>query len=168
MSDTTREDRHDARLEALEARLEAMEAQLEIRDVLACYGFAVDSGDADAAAALFAPDSVTTVDGGRLVLRGQQGIREMVLGSEHQSILPGSSHTIGPVHVEVDGDQAFVVGYSRVDYSEDHRVSPILSSANLWRFARRDGAWLIVERQTQFLGTSAGQGLLHQGLPVTP
>ncbi|HEX3803095.1 MAG TPA: nuclear transport factor 2 family protein [Solirubrobacteraceae bacterium] len=154
----------DARLQALEARLEAVEAQLEIRDVFARYGFAVDSGDADAAAALFSPDSVTTVDEGRLVLHGQEGIREMVLGSEHQSILPGSSHTIGPVLVEVDGDEAFVIGYSRVDYSEDHRISPIRSAANLWRLARTDGAWMIVERQTQFLGTSVGQGLLHRGL----
>ncbi len=154
----------DARLQALEARLEAVEAQLEIRDLFARYGFAVDSGDAEAAAALFAPESVTTVDEGRLVLHGQEGIRQMVLGAEHQSILPGSSHTVGPVLVEVDGDEALVIGYSRVDYAEDHRISPIRSSANLWRMARRDGVWLIVERQTQFLGTSVGQGLLHRGL----
>ncbi len=157
----------DARLQALEARLRAVEAQLEIRDVFARYGFAVDSGDADAAAELFGDDCVTDVDGGRVVFRGQDGIREMVQASEHQSILPGSSHTIGPVLVEVEGDEALVIGYSRVDYSEDHRISPIRSSANIWRLARRDGAWVIVERQVQFLGTAAGQSMLHQGLPAT-
>jgi uncharacterized protein (TIGR02246 family) len=158
----------DLRLQALEARLEAVEAQLEIRDVLARYSFAMDSGDADAAAALFAPDAVTTIDQGRLVLRGQEGIRELVLGPEHQSVLPGSSHTIGPVLIEVDGDEAFVIGYSRIDYSEDHRISPIRSAANLWRLARRSGKWVVVERQSQFLGTRAGQRLLHGGLPPTP
>jgi hypothetical protein len=102
------------------------------------------------------------------VFGGQDGIRQMVSGSEHQSILPGSSHTIGPVLVQVDGDQAFVIGYSRTDYSEEHRTSQIRSSADLWKLVRRDGTWLIVERQTQFLGTDVGQSLLQQGLAPRP
>lgn len=157
----------DAQLQALEARLGAVEARLEIRDVLTRYAFAMDTGDADAAAALFAPDAVITVDGGRMVLHGQEGVRALVLGSEHQSILPGSSHTIGPMLIEVDGDEAVAIGYSRIDYSDDHRISPIRSAANLWRLARREGRWLVTERQSQFLGTTAGQSLLHQGLPST-
>jgi len=154
----------DARLRALEDRLDNLEAQQQVRDVFARFCFALDSGDADAAASLFASDAVTTVDQGRLVFRGQDGIRQMVRGSEHQSILPGSSHTIGPVVVEVDGDQALVIGYSRADYSEDHRTSPIRSAVDLWKLVRRDGDWLISERQSQFLGTSVGQRLLRQGL----
>lgn len=152
------------RLRALEARLQELEDQLAVRDVFTRYGFAVDSADAEATAALFGADSVTTVDGGRFTLRGHDDIRGMVFGDEHQSIVPGSSHAIGPVRVTVDGDEAVAVGYSHVDYSDEHGVRPIRRSANWWRLQRTDTGWTIVERRTQLLGSAAGQGILHEGL----
>lgn len=155
----------DGRLEALEERLTAVEAQLQIRDALACYGFAADRGDAVSVAELFSPDAVVTVDGGRRVLRGRDGIRELVIGSEPRSILPGASHSIGPIVVRVDRDEAIAFGYSRVDYTEDYRVSPISISASLWRLSRRDGVWVIVEHETHDLGSAEAQMLLQHGLP---
>ena len=152
------------RLLALEERVRAVEDQFAIRDVFTHYGFAVDSADADATAALFSEDSVTTVDGGRFVLRGHDDIRRMVLGDEHQSIVPGSSHAIGPVHVTVDGDEAVAIGYSHVDYSDEHGVRPIRRSANWWRLLRTKTGWTIVERRTQLLGSADGQTILHEGL----
>lgn len=152
------------RLQALERQVQEVEDQLAIRDVFTRYGFAVDSADADATAALFGEDSVTTVDGGRFVLRGHDDIRGMVFGAEHQSIVPGSSHAIDPVHVTVDGDEANAVGYSHVDYSDEHGVRPVRRSANWWRLLRTETGWTIVERRTQLLGSEAGQEILHEGL----
>lgn len=152
------------RLQELEERVREVEDQLAIRDVFTHYGFAVDSADADATAALFSEDSVTTVDGGRFMLRGHDDIRAMVFGDEHQAIVPGSSHAIGAQRVTVDGDEAVAVGYSHVDYSDEHGVRPIRRSANWWRLVRTENGWTIVERRTQLLGSTAGQAILHEGL----
>ncbi len=152
------------RWQALEERIRQVEDQLAIRDVFTQYGFAVDSADADATAALFSDDSVTTVDGGRFTLRGHDDIRAMVFGDEHQAIVPGSSHAIGPVRVTVDGDEAVAVGYSHVDYSDEHGVRPVRRSANWWRLLRTNSGWTIVERRTQLLGSAPGQAILHEGL----
>jgi uncharacterized protein (TIGR02246 family) len=149
---------------ALEERVLAAEDQVAIRDVFTHYGFAVDSADVDATAALFSKDSVKTVDGGRFELHGRDDIRRMVFGDGHQSIVSGSSHAIGPVHVTVDGDEAVAIGYSHVDYSDEHGVRPIRRSANWWRLLRTETGWTIVERRTQLLGTADGQAILYEGL----
>ena len=64
MSDT------ETRLAALEAKVRVLEDTLELRDIMDRYGPAVDSGDADAAAELFADDSVYDAEGAPPMLGG--------------------------------------------------------------------------------------------------
>ena len=119
----------------------------------------MDVGDADGAAAVFAEDAVYDVDG-PLLMRGRQGVRDMVHGPRHQAMLPNCAHQIGPAVVEVDGDRARATGYSRVYVRraggiEIHRVS-----FNRWELERQAGDWRIVRRTTRLLGHEEAQGLL--------
>jgi len=103
---------------ALARRVQALEDELAIHRQIVRYGFAVDTGDADGAAALFTEDSVYDVDG-PLLMRGRDGVRAMVRGPRHQAMLPRCAHQIGPAVVEVHGDRATAVGYSRVYVRRD-------------------------------------------------
>src|SRR5438093_12384154 len=64
---------------ALARRVQALEDELAVRRQIVRYGFAVDTGDADGAAALFTEDAVYDVDG-PLLMRGRDGVRAMVRG----------------------------------------------------------------------------------------
>ncbi len=75
-----------ATVDALAARVRQLEDHLEITQLVAQYGPAVDSGSADAAAALW------TEDGGfdavpYLQMRGHDDIAGMVRGDGHQSLI---------------------------------------------------------------------------------
>src|SRR5437868_570915 len=102
---------YDARLTVLERRLQRVEDELAIYKLVVTYGFAVDSGDAEWAASLFAEDAVFDID--VMTMHGRNEIYDMVLGERHQSLLPNCAHTVGPVTVVVEGDHATAQGYSR-------------------------------------------------------
>src|SRR6185503_5103826 len=91
-----------------------LEDELAIHRHLTRYGFAVDTGDAEATGALFAEDSLSDIDQGWLVMRGRQAVKDMVLAARHQAMLPNCAHQQGPLVVTVDGDRAVATGYSRV------------------------------------------------------
>ncbi|HJQ82841.1 MAG TPA: nuclear transport factor 2 family protein, partial [Candidatus Binatia bacterium] len=97
----------------LARRVGALEDELAIHRQIVRYGFAVDTGDADAAAALFTPDTVYDVDG-PLLMEGRDGVRGMIRGPRHQGMLPNCAHQIGPAVVGIEGDRATATGYSRV------------------------------------------------------
>src|SRR5436190_7463483 len=59
---------------ALARRVQALENELAVHRQIVRYGFAVDTGDADGAAALFTEDAVYDVDG-PLLMRGRDGVR---------------------------------------------------------------------------------------------
>src|SRR5207237_7268803 len=101
------------RMVDLARRVRALEDELAIHRQIVRYGFAVDRGDADGAAALFTPDGLYDVDG-PLRMEGRDGVRAMVNGARHRAMLPNCAHQIGPAAVEPDGDRARAVGYSRV------------------------------------------------------
>src|SRR2546422_5508311 len=61
----------------LARRVRALEDELAIHRQIVRYGFAVDTGDADAAAALFTEEAVYDVDG-PLRMEGRDGVRAMV------------------------------------------------------------------------------------------
>src|SRR5213593_3558997 len=98
---------------ALARRVQALEDELAIHRQIVRYGFAVDTGDADGAAALFTQDAVYDVDG-PLLMEGRDGVRAMVRGPRHQAMLPRCAHQIGPAVVALDGERATATGYSRV------------------------------------------------------
>src|SRR5262245_14668400 len=102
----------EQRLDDLTRRVQALEDELAIHRLIVRYGLAVDAGDADAAAGTFAEDGVYDVDVG--VMRGRSQVAAMVRGERHQAMVGRCAHQLGPAVVEVSGDRATAVGYSRV------------------------------------------------------
>lgn len=165
-----------ARLEALERRVGALEDELAVHRLIVTYGFAVDTGDADATGDLFTADTIYDVDT-TLVMEGRDGVRDMVRGPRHQALLPNCAHTIGPAVVEVDGDRAVATAYSRIYLRDGRRDEPREgrrdeSGIALWRLSfnrfelvRRDGRWWIARRTTRLLGHEEAQGLFRRALP---
>ncbi len=135
----------------LARRVQALEDELAIHRQIVRYGFAVDRGDADGAAALFTEKTVYDVDG-PLRMEGRAGVRAMVDGPRHRAMLPNCAHQIGPAVVEVNGDRAHAVGYSRVYVHGATGISIYRVSVNRWELERVDGTWLVAQRTTRLIG----------------
>lgn len=153
MSDT------ETRLAALETKVRVLEDALELREIMDRYGPAVDSGDADAAARLFADDGVYDAEGAPPML-GADGVRAMVQGPTHQSLLPNSAHTIGPSQLRIEGDRATATGYSRVYLREGESFRLWRVAANRWEFERRGDAWKVAKRTNRLIGTKDAHEIL--------
>src|SRR5439155_15638182 len=138
----------------------ALEDELAIHRQIVRYGFAVDRGDADGAAALFTDDTVYDVDG-PLRMEGRDGVRAMVTGPRHQAMLPNCAHQIGPAVVEPDGDRAVATGYSRVYVRRDAGIEIYRVSFNRWELERRGGRWQIARRTTRLLGHEEARRLFE-------
>ncbi len=153
----------DERLELLERRIVELEAERDIQRLIVTYGFAVDSGDADATRARFAEDAVFDIGGGR-VMNGADDVHAMVLGAGHQSLLPGCAHTIGPAVVSVDGDHAVATGYTRIYRTVDGRFELFRLAANRWELERDESGWRISRRDSRVANSAEYQDILHRGL----
>lgn len=140
----------DDAVAALAKRVEALEDELAIHRLIVRYGFAVDVGDADGAAAVFTEDGVYDVDVGRMA--GRDAVRAMVRGERHQAMVGHCAHQIGPAVVTLDGDRATATGYSRVYLQTAAGTHVYRVSLNEWALVKRDGAWLIAHRTTRMLG----------------
>lgn len=143
---TTLEDR----VEALARRVEKLEDELAIHRLIVSYGVAVDAGDADGAAATFAENGVYDVDVG--AMHGSAAVAGMVRADRHQAMVGRCAHQIGPAVVEVRGDTATAVGYSRVYLATEGSLGIYRVSTNRWDLERRDGSWAVVRRVTRLLG----------------
>jgi uncharacterized protein (TIGR02246 family) len=150
-------------VEALAKRVRTLEDELAIHRLIVRYGFAVDTGDADGAAAVFTEDAVYDVDG-PLLMEGRQAVRDMVRGPRHQAMLPSCAHQIGPAVVEVEGDRAVATGYSRVYHRQGGGIAIYRVSFNRWELVRDGGDWRIARRTTRLLGHEDAQALLRQAL----
>jgi len=160
---STTGDRIEQRIAALEGRVRHLEDELAIHRQIVSYGFAVDTGDAEATARLFAEDGVFDIDG-TMILNGREGIREMVRGDRHRSLLPGCAHTIGPAVVEIDGDRAIATAYSRIYHRRKSGFEMLRLSFNRFELERRGESWEICRRTTRLLGTEAAQALFGRHL----
>jgi uncharacterized protein (TIGR02246 family) len=153
----------EACVAALDRRVAALEDELAIHRLIVSYGFAVDTGDAEATAALFAEDGVYDVDA-TLVMRGRSGVRDMVRGKNHQALLPNCAHTIGPAVVDLAGDRAVATAYSRIYLRKPEGMQLWRVSFNRFELERRDGRWQIVQRTTRLLGHDEAQALFRRAL----
>ena len=154
----------EERLDDLTRRMRVLEDELAIHRLIVRYGLAVDAGDGEAAAATFADDGVYDVDVG--VMRGRTQVAAMVRGERHQAMVGRCAHQIGPAVVEVDGDRATAVGYSRVYLVTDGDIDIYRVSTNRWRLERRGAGWVVVERVTRLLGHT--EALMPLSRPRTP
>lgn len=158
----------------VEERLSKVESELAIRNVIARYGLAADCGDSDTALACHTANAVYIVsdpDAGRhrdkspdLKLNGHAAIKQMLTSERHQSLLPNCAHTVGPLLVEVNGDQANVLGYSRVYNIVDGQPQLMRLAFNLWGMKRDNAEWKIARRESRVMGEEAAQRMLKQEL----
>ena len=150
------------RVDELERRLRLVEDELAIHRLIVRYGFAVDIGDADQTAAVFAEDGVYDAD--VRLMNGREDVREMVRSDRHQRMVGHCAHQIGPAVVKIDGDTAVALGYSRVYLQGEHGIGLYRVSYNHWRLERRHGAWQIVHRLTRLLGHAEAKAVFAAGL----
>ena len=158
----------------LNVRLQQVQDELAIHRLIVRYGFAVDCGDAEAAMSCFTQDAVyqvASVNSGLndeketpLIMKGRQEIGDMVLGDLHQSLLPNCAHTMGPVLIEINGEQAEASGYSRIYLRQGDKNNLFRLGINHWQFEKVDGNWLISKRESEVLGTEAAQSVLTSAI----
>lgn len=166
----------DDRIAAFEQRLFRAESELAIRNVIVRYGMAADCGDAKTAARCFTDDAEYRISApragragqqpGDLVLQGRLAIQQMLESELHQSLLPRSAHTVGPVTVVVRDGVARATGYSRL-YHRDQQLadssapSLMRMAVNEWRLVHLDNEWLIASRESRLVGEGEAQTLLR-------
>ncbi|OBI38203.1 hypothetical protein A5709_13105 [Mycobacterium sp. E1386] len=151
-------------IDELSARLRRLEDERDIARLIASYGPAVDAGDADAAARLWAHDGIYDVDGWRM--EGRADVHAMVSSSAHQNLVAkGCGHFLGPCVVTVTGDSAVAVCESLVLVRDGDGYRVWRCAANHFTLQRMDGQWRIGVRTTRVLnGNPAAHALLTAGL----
>lgn len=155
-----------AQLAALTRRVQALEDELAIHRLIVRYGLAVDTGNADRAAAVFTPDAVYDVD--VRLMRGRGEVADMVRGDRHQHMVGHCAHQIGPAVVRVDGDRAVALGYSRVYLQSEQGIAVYRVSMNRWELTRSGSDWLIARRVTRLLGHAEALAIFGAGLAAIP
>ena len=152
-----------ARLDALEARVRELSDIIEVSQLVAQYGPNVDSGSAEATAALWTDDG-TFEAVGAITMRGHDQIVAMVESGGHQDlILNGCGHVLTAPHVVLDGDTAFGRSYAmNIRWDEEaQRFWVARVSANTWRWVRTSDGWRIADRVNANLdGTAAHREIL--------
>ncbi len=133
------------RLSALEERVMRLEDEVEIRRLISSWGPAVDTGNSDAAAALFSEDAILESDLSYLI--GPAAISAMVQGEGHQSLIrQGSAHIPAFPIVDINGDLATATGYTRVYRHTPEGYDVWRVSANHWEFRRTAAGWRVTKR----------------------
>lgn len=146
----------EERLAWVEQRLRRAEDELAIARLMASYGPLVDAGDADAVAGLWAEDGEYDVDG--WLMRSRADVAEMVRSPAHQGLISGgSAHFLGPVRVDIDGDDAVAVCESIVvrHNADGSGYRVWRAGANHVTLRRAAAGWQIVKRTTRALDGSA-------------
>ena len=155
----------------LVARLRRLEDDRDIRQLIASYGPAVDAGDPEATARLWATDGIYDVDGWRM--EGRADVHAMISSQAHQKLVAkGCCHFLGPCVVTVTGDEAVAVCESLVlvrDGSEKGAYRVWRATAHHFALRRIDDRWQISIRTSRVLdGNPDAHALLTKGLAGTP
>lgn len=149
-----------ARLDALEHRLQLAEDKLAITQLIASYGPLVDAGRADEVGQLWTEDGEYDVEGWSM--RSRADIHAMVLSDAHQRLITnGSVHFLGPVWVEVAGDEAKAVCDSLLVLNGEEGWRVARGSVHRFQLVRDGGAWRIKHRISRQLdGSQSSRDLL--------
>ena len=151
-----------AEIENLTRRVQKLEDELAIHRLIVRYGLAVDTGDAERTASVFAPEGVYDAD--VRLMNGRADVADMVRSDRHQRMVGHCAHQIGPAVVRVDGDRAVALGYSRVYLQSDQGIGIYRVSMNRWELERRGAEWLIARRLTRLLGHAEATAVFESGL----
>ncbi len=152
-------------LKALAARVTVLEDQLAIHRLMNSWGPAVDGDNPEAAAAIWAEDGVLISELESTRLEGPADVARMVRHEGHQALVQaGSAHIQSFPVIEVTGDTAKAVGFSRVYlHTEDggHEVWRV--SANRWDFRRTPDGWRVTRRINRRIdGGPEARAILNQ------
>ena len=149
-----------ARLAILEEQVRRLEDQVAIHRLINSWGPAVDTGQAEAAAALFSEDAVLQSD--MSYLTGPAAIEDMVRSDGQQALIDqGSAHIPAFPVVDIEGDAARAIGYSRVYLHTDEGYEVWRVSANYWEFTRTHDGWRVSRRTNHVIdGGPQAQQLL--------
>jgi ketosteroid isomerase-like protein len=143
-------------LAALAARVQMLEDQLAVAQVVLGYGPAVDSGAADAVAALFTEDGRYEYQADVPALEGRAAVRAMVDSGPHQGLLAsGCAHVLTAPHVVVDGDTAVATCYSLLHQRRTDGYAVTRVSSNRWELQRTAEGWQVTSRTNRLLDGSA-------------
>lgn len=145
--------------EVLERRLRALEDRAEIAELVARYGPAVDSGDAEAVAALWATNGTYRFDD---TVLDAQGVRSLVTIPTHVEYLRrGCAHIVSAPRIAIEGDTAVAITHSVVMLREGERWIGERVSANRWELVRTQAGWRVQDRRNRLLdGSAAARELL--------
>jgi len=153
--------------------LDKVAAELAIRNVINLYGLAADCGDIETALACHTEDAIYVVSDPRagrdgkaadLHLTGHDAIRDMLASDMHQSLLPNCAHTVGPLVVKVDGQNAKVLGYSRVYNKLDDKPVLMRLAFNRWDMRAVNEQWKIARRESRVMGEEQAQDMLKSNI----
>ena len=169
----------EQRLAALEATVHGLEDQVALYQLMSAYGPLVDSGDAEATAALWIEDGVYDWGGGPHPAPGtpvkegpagaaysQAAIADMVRGPYHQEIInTGAGHVIGLPYLKINGDTAVGTSYSRLYRRDGDNFRTWRVGANRWEFVRTADGWRVKQRINRVLnGDAEARDLLRRGI----
>jgi hypothetical protein len=167
------------RVEALERRITELADKIQLYQLMSAYGPLVDSGDAEATAALWVEDGIYDWGGGSTpapdgkVKEGAAGaafsraaIADMVRGQYHQAIIQGGAgHVIGLPHIVLKGDEAVAISYSRLYRRDGDNFRVWRVAANRWEFVRTTEGWRVTRRINRVLdGGTEPRDLLRSGI----
>lgn len=152
---------------SLEDRLQALEDREAIRELIASYGPMADAGDAEGVASLWAEDGVYAIADMREG-KGRAAIAGFIDAPLHRQLMAdGCAHLLGPVTIELDGDQAIARGHSAVLHWTGEGFEVLRVAANRWELARGEQGWKVLRRDNAMLqGSEAARALLSR--PVVP
>lgn len=162
-----------SRLLALEAQVRTLGDQLSIHRLIASYGplvdSAVDAARCHEAATLWTEDGIYDL-GPDMVAQGRPALAALFMQDMHQQLIrDGAAHVMGLPLIELDGDRALVISYSRVYRHTPEGFTVWRVSANRWELVRERGAvpmgshgWRIARRVNRLLdGSAQAQALLR-------
>jgi uncharacterized protein (TIGR02246 family) len=151
-------------IDDLMARLRLLEDERDIRQLIASYGPAVDAGDPEITARLWAQDGTYEVD--ILRMNSRADVHAMVSSAAHQKMVAnGCCHFLGPCVVTVDGDSAVAVCESLVLVRDGEGYRVWRATANHFALQRIDAQWQITTRTSRVLdGKPEAHALLTKGL----
>ena len=140
--------------------LRVLEDEREIIRFISAYGPAVDSGQSEAAAALWTEDGVYDTDSA--VWTGRAEIAGMVEGDFHQKLISGgAAHVLGVPHILIEGHRAVATCYSRVFRHGEGGFELWRVAVNRWELVRTPQGWRASYRTNRLLnGSEAARELL--------